>query len=173
MKTSRTSIWVLALLFLVFLGYLGASYGQLPEMVATHFDLEGHPNGWMSRRGHLFFILGLGILFPAVLPGLVALSRFLPDSSLNLPNREYWLSPQRRGETRAFLGQHALWFSSLAVIFTLGVHHLIVRANLQPGVRLSPLMLWSLVGGLLLGLALWITILVRRFALPKSSSSRK
>lgn len=32
-------------------------WDRLPARLATHFDIAGHPNGWMSREGALKFIL--------------------------------------------------------------------------------------------------------------------
>ena len=34
-------------------------WDQLPARMATHFDINGHPNGWMSREASLAFALGL------------------------------------------------------------------------------------------------------------------
>jgi len=30
--------------------------------MATHFNAANHPNGWMSREGSMYFILGLYLL---------------------------------------------------------------------------------------------------------------
>jgi hypothetical protein len=34
-------------------------WDQLPMRLATHFDINGRPNGWMSRQASLVFALGL------------------------------------------------------------------------------------------------------------------
>jgi hypothetical protein len=48
-------------------------WDQLPLRMATHFDFNGHPNGWMSREVALWFALGLTafvlIVFTVVLLG--------------------------------------------------------------------------------------------------------
>ena len=97
MKPSLTIILgliALALLQAVFY------YPQLPDTIATHFAGNGEPNGWSSKS--TFFLLMIGIMVfigislgPSVLwlwqPGLV-----------NLPNRDYWLAPERNEQTKQF-----------------------------------------------------------------------
>ncbi len=68
MKTLRTPLLVLGLLYLCFFGYLAASSSQLPERVATHFDGSGQPDGWSSRSDHLRFMLVFGLAFPLFVP---------------------------------------------------------------------------------------------------------
>ena len=34
-------------------------WDELPARMATHFDANGQPNGWMSREAALYFALGL------------------------------------------------------------------------------------------------------------------
>jgi uncharacterized membrane protein len=45
--------------------YLAMIWGQLPETVATHFNIEGKADGWSSKNTLLYLpaILGLGIYF--------------------------------------------------------------------------------------------------------------
>lgn len=45
-------------------------WDQLPARMATHFNAMNQPNGWMSREGSLYFILGL-YLFLAVVFTLI------------------------------------------------------------------------------------------------------
>ena len=42
-------VTVLILAYALFFGYTAATYAQLPAKVASHFDIHGNPNGWMSR----------------------------------------------------------------------------------------------------------------------------
>ena len=41
------------------------SWDQLPARLATHFDLQNHPNGWMSREASLILSLALAALVAA------------------------------------------------------------------------------------------------------------
>ncbi|MDR3653145.1 MAG: SdpI family protein [Paludibacter sp.] len=50
--------WILILLPLA---YLATIWKNLPAQVATHFDLQGNPNGWSSKNSLIYMIGGLGI----------------------------------------------------------------------------------------------------------------
>jgi len=41
-------------------------WDRLPANMATHFNAANHPNGWMSREGSMYFILGLYLLMVAL-----------------------------------------------------------------------------------------------------------
>jgi serine/threonine-protein kinase len=165
MKTARGPALILGLLYLCFLGYLAMSYGQLPDRVATHFDGSGRPNGWMSRSFHLWFTLVLGLAFPLIVTVILFLTRFLPDSLINIPRRDYWLSAERRTDTFAYLFRQSLWFACIGVCFVTAIHFLIVQANLNlhpPGYLSTPLLL-GVVGGFLVALAAWAIAMIRYF----------
>ena len=168
MKALRTPTVVLVLLYLCFLGYLLYSAGQLPERVATHFDGRGQPNGWMSRSSHVMFIGGMGVLVPLGIVGLCYLLRWLPDNLINIPRREYWLAPERRAETVAFLFRSSLWFASEMVLFFTALQALLVRANRWQPARLETGLLLAVAGLLVAGTVVWIVAALRRFRLPRA-----
>lgn len=64
---------LLVLITLSPLAYLGYTWDQLPQVVATHFDLSGKPNGWSDKTTLIYLIGGLGLgmyLLMLVLPKL-------------------------------------------------------------------------------------------------------
>ena len=89
--------------------------------------------------------------------------RFLPANLISIPNRDYWLSIERRRHTVDDLFAHSLWLSCLTLAFVGGVHFLIVHANNQMPRQLSTALILGLAGGFLAGLVIWIWRLVRRF----------
>src|SRR5207237_1170658 len=117
MKTLRAPIIILGLLYFGLPVSLAYSAGELPERVATHFDASGQPNGWMSRHGHIIFIMLLGLALPLLVAGSFFCLRFFPGRGINLPHREYWLAPERRAGTFSYLLRHGLWFDCLWVWF--------------------------------------------------------
>jgi hypothetical protein len=162
-NSARVPAILLGTLYLGFLGYVFLSAGHLPERVATHFSLGGQPDGWMHRSTHLGFILAFGLVFPLLIVGLLYATRFLPVSIINIPRRDYWLAADRRAGTYAYLFRHSLWFACLGVAFITGVHHLVVRANMQPVARLSTWALLVVAGSFLVGLVSWIVAMICHF----------
>src|SRR5256885_16505272 len=59
-------------------GLYAMSWQQLPERLATHFDLANHPNGWMSRGASLAFLLVMEI-FVATLATVILARVKKPD----------------------------------------------------------------------------------------------
>lgn len=154
-KAIRTPALLLGLLYLCFFGSLAVSRSTLPARVATHFDGDGRPNGWMSTSAHLRFMLVFGLGFPLFVPAISYISRFLPASCFNIPNRDYWLAPARRRQVCDYLFRHSLWFASMALCFVIGIHFSIIHANsFGPG-HLSTLLILIVAGSFLAGTAVW------------------
>jgi hypothetical protein len=162
MKPLRTPIIPLVLLYLCFLGYWAWSFSQLPERIATHFNLSGQPNGWMSRAANQWLVLLLSLFFPSFVVLLSYVARFVPGI-VNVPHREYWLAPERRIETSNYLVRLSLWFACLAVWFVMGIEYSIVQANQQSLPHLSNSMLLLVVGPFLIGTVVWAGVLLRHF----------
>jgi hypothetical protein len=160
----------LAICYVLFFAYVASSYGELPAKVASHFDINGQPNGWMSRASCVGFTLGLGLLLPAFIVGMMSGAGRIPVSFINLPHRDYWLEPERRQAALASLRIYALWFSCLNVLFVTGLHWLIVQANLSgqnpqaQGPHLNGLGIALLAGGFLAGTGIWLVLLLRHFS---------
>jgi uncharacterized membrane protein len=160
-------LWILGLiLVLLYQGFLGCwfwSGSQLPELVATHFNGAGEPNGWMNRSDHQMFMLVFGLAFPGVIVLLSYATRFLPRGMVNIPHRDYWLAPERRRETSNYLTHLSLWLACLAVGFVIGLELSIVQANRQHPPHLSLIALLVVVVPFLAGVIVWVLIVMRHF----------
>src|SRR6185437_4166893 len=51
-------IWVIMILPVIYLFY---AWNTLPDIVPTHFGIDGQPNGWSSRTTLIYLVAGLGI----------------------------------------------------------------------------------------------------------------
>ncbi len=140
----------------------------LPPVVASHFEKDGYANGFMSRGTYVRFMLALVIGFPLLLRVMIGFAFRSPDARIHLPNREYWLAPERREQTVAFLQSTLQQFVALLIVFLCYTHWLVVRANGSNPARLSTP--W-MVGGLLAFVALSLVgtrRLLRRFSVRPS-----
>lgn len=166
---ARNSHWVtwtvfIALLLFAMLFVTGTA-SELPPMVASHFDAGGQPNAFMTRDGYIRFMLcvcvGLPVLIVAVLT--VVYSR---ASELKLPNREYWMAPQRIDRTRSFLVAHGVWLGSMLVILSCFVHRLELSANRQLPPHLPNQPFAACMIAFLIAMAAWIAALMFAFRRP-------
>jgi uncharacterized membrane protein len=139
-------------------------YPQLPPVVASHFDGAGRPNGWSSRVSFFMIYWGISGLMVFAFYGLPVLLRRLPVSLINVPNREYWLAPERRAESLDALAGQMHWFGNAALILIVITFQLAIRANL--GWEFQSGAMWVVLLGFLTFVGAWISRLYRRFAKP-------
>lgn len=165
MKPLRTSLIVLVLLYVGFLCFWAWSATQLPERIATHFNLSGQPDGWMSRSADQGLTLLLSVFFPSFVVVLSFISRYVPGIT-NIPNRDYWLAPERRKQTSNYLVRHSIWFACLAILFVTGIQYSTLQANKQSPPQLSTSMIFLVAGPFLAGVAVWMAVLLRHFRRP-------
>jgi len=144
-----------AVLVCVFCNVLVATAAHLPARVATRFDAAGRANGWMDRANHLLFMELFGLGLPLFIAALFYLIRFLPAHGFNLPHRDHWLAPERRGATYAFIFVRGLWLSCLTLGFTTGVNLLLTLANQVSPPHLPASDIWLLVGGYTGAVGIW------------------
>jgi uncharacterized membrane protein len=146
--------------------YVWLSSGALPEVVASHFRGDGTANGYMLRASYLRFTLvlitAIAVLF-GILPDRVLSS---PERRLRVPNADYWLAPERRAETVAYLREHLGRLCPLLVVFLCAVHGLVVRANESVPPRLSTGWFFGAMALLLLALVLWMRAFMAHFRRP-------
>src|SRR5579871_4009359 len=108
---------LLALAWLAYAVFVWSSAAYLPERVATHFGLHGEPNGWETHAGYIRFSLIFGVAVPAFILGIFSLARVGDGGLMNIPRRDYWLAPERRDETLAFVQRQGAWLASILVVF--------------------------------------------------------
>ncbi|MCE9518630.1 MAG: protein kinase, partial [Verrucomicrobia bacterium] len=143
---------------------LVSTASQLPPRVASHFGLEGQPNGWMGRASYLALFGCLPLLFGGVAVLISWMTRRLPARFINIPRRDFWLTPERRPAVAAFLRRRMFWLAVLMTAFLAGLHLLTVHANQSVPVHLSMDGLLALVIAFLLALLVWTICLLMRLA---------
>lgn len=129
MATHRIAYSLLALSSLLALAQHGWYWNQLPDRVATHFNWRGEPDAWMSKHAATLAMCCFQLGMPLLMLVMAELVAVLPVRWINLPHREIWLSPERRGETIAYVRGFMARIAVLLTIFFLALNHLVFRAN--------------------------------------------
>lgn len=144
-----------------FLGHILYYYPHLPEKMATHFNFAGEPDGWMPKGEFIWFNVGLMIFILALFFLMGFFLPKMPHYLINLPNKDYWLAPERRAETlRRMQGEMETFYIALFLLLV-SMNHLIFRANLH-NENLSPAS-WVIVGAFLLYTFVWAIGLHKKF----------
>jgi hypothetical protein len=158
-----SSLPALAVVLAVAAGFILLSGQSLPPIVASHFTAGGNADSFMPRNAYLGLMLVMAVGVPILLALGYSLLHLVPPHLVSLPNRDYWLSPERTAETFAFLRKHGIYLSALMATFLCFIHWLVVRANeLQPPHLSASLFMTGLVP-FLLAVAVWIGVLFVRF----------
>jgi hypothetical protein len=139
--------------------------GKLPAKVASHFNGVGQPDDTMLRDNYLLFMTAIGIGLPLFMVGVFYSIRFFPPAIVNMPNRDYWLAPERRLATAQTMLTYGLWLASAESVFLTLIHLQVVQANLAQPVRLTNL-IWVQLFFFLAFVAVWLVALFRQFRMP-------
>lgn len=156
---------ILFFLISLFLSQIVYYYPNLPEKVASHFDVFGEADGWMSKSSFLVFqliLLAFIALFSFALPVLL---KKTPISLINLPNKEYWLAPERKERTFSILSRRFEWFGIALCALMISINQLVIQANLTDQ-NFSPAS-WYIVGAFLLFVVIWSIRLCKDFKIAK------
>lgn len=145
-------------------GFILQSGQSLPPVVASHFAVDGNANGFMPRNLYLNLMLFIGVGVPFLLAVGHRLVRLVPHHLVSLPNRDYWLSPERTTETFAFLYNHGIYLSALLTTFICFIHWLVVRANEVQPPHFSPSLFFTGLVLFLLAVVIWIGVIFVHFS---------
>jgi len=151
-----------SLLSALFVGHAIYHYFILPGEVATHFGFSGNPDAWGPKTVFFlwyFIITGILVLM------FVLVNRALKPGHLtwlNIPNKEYWLAPERIHGTLHYVRSGILLFGSGTLLFVLDLVNQSFQVSLGNASKLDhPL---STLAIYLLFCGLWMVGLYRRFS---------
>lgn len=147
-------------------------YPQLPDTMASHFAGKGTPNGWQPKQAFFLLtsvVIGMTTAAAFVMPFVLG---SLPEGKINLPNKSYWLAPERREDTWRFFRAQMAWFGcGLLFVLLYGISQAI-NANLPTVRHFDSQGMWYVLGGFLLFALVWTVHFLRHFYnLPPSNSS--
>jgi uncharacterized membrane protein len=139
-------------------------YPLLPERMASHFGPHGEVNNWQSKEA--FFttmtaVVGVSFVAGFVVPMLLAIT---PASMINLPNKEYWLAPERRVQTMRYVSMKMAWFGCGLLFLLLFVTSEAINANLPSHGQFNSQAMWVVLFGFLVFTAMWTVSLLRHFS---------
>ena len=143
-------------------------YPQLPPVVASHFDARGVANGWQPKSA--FFVVFVAVSVVAVVVGFVIprILTVLPTQLINLPNKQYWLAPERIAETQQFFSGYFGWLGCALYLLMIFAFDFAVRSNLHPENPPDGTRFWYVLGGFLLFSFLWSILMMAKFLRPPS-----
>ena len=136
---------------------------SLPARVASHFGTSGFANGFLSHKIYVIATLCACILLPVLVVIPINLALQNPNAPLNIPNRDYWLAPERRAASVEFVQAQMTRFGVALLLFIGYAHWLVVQANERSPPRLASVSFVSALAVFLGFVIVWIAIFLNRF----------
>jgi uncharacterized membrane protein len=163
--------WIAFAAMLLFaIVYFAATTPNLPPLVASHFDGSGYPTAYMTRNFYTKFVFFMGVGLPIALVALLSLI-YSRASDMKMPNRDYWLAPERIALTRALLVAHGVCFGCLMVAMVCYVHWLEMNAHQTMPPHLSGRLVSAGLFVFFLVTGGWIIAMLRYFRRPRLTTS--
>ena len=92
----------------------------------------------------------------------------IADWALSIPNKEYWLGPERRQETMDYVVRWLLWFGSLNLLLMLMIFR---QAHLSRLGQADPAGMWVVMAAYVAGSIVFTVRLLIRFSVPPAPGS--
>ena len=128
MRSGRI-FYIIALLICIF--ETARLWNISPGQMAAHFNIQGNPDRFVSKAEFFWFELQTIMVVIGTSIPLQLLFTFLPQNLINIPNREYWLAPERHDETINRLNSFSAMMFGVILLTIHAVFEISVYANLQ------------------------------------------
>lgn len=151
--------------------YFSSYYAQLPDVVASHFNGRGVPNGWQSKPAFFGLFLAMNVLAAMMGFAIPRLISTLPPQLINLPNKRYWLAPDHLAETMKLLRAYFAWFACAVFLVMILTFDYAIQSNLHPDNRPDVSRMWYILAGFLAFLIVWIVRMFTQFGRPPADHS--
>lgn len=161
---SKTRL-ILFLAVLAFVGHILFVYFGLPPNVASHFDGQGNPNGWMSKSTFLLFELGVLVFVVGQFLLVPFFVGRLPPSLVNMPNRDYWLSDEHKEETLEIFRGYFEVFGTGIILLLIVVNQMVYSANIARANLSSSI--WVVIVAFVVFAIVWLIKFMSEFRLNK------
>ena len=143
-----------------------ASLLILPERVAIHFGPGGRADNWASSHFNALLMTTVQVILFCAIYFNRRLVLMFPRKMINLPNREYWLSPANFDRAMGKM-QDLLWNIGAVMFLLLFVMGLLsLKANLSAPVRLDEAALFTALGLFTVYIICWLAAYYRAFRIP-------
>jgi hypothetical protein len=174
-KLRRPAIRLTATLFVLTLaaclGELFWAYHQLPERVHAHFPswihfgAEGPRWVFVAASGAIPVLIALAALIS------IRLAKSQPEKFVQIPNRDYWMSPARREQTLDMIASRIYLLGAVKFVADAIFIYAAVRANLAGATELNPTLLFLLACGFIVAKLALAAQLLWRFRFPIGGSA--
>ena len=163
-KKHSLAITLFALLGALMAGHALYHYSLLPDRIATHFGFSGAPDAWGPKTVFFFWYFMLTLIIAG---GYALIQRAFSQkhtSWINIPNKKYWLAPERLDETLDYLKRGLLQIGSGTLLMVLDLVHQSFQVSLGLASKLTHI--WTSAAVCIAFCVIWVAGIYRRFTSP-------
>ena len=163
-----TLTWAQKVLFLLpalALVHMAYYWPQLPSPMASHFGPSGKADGWMDKQSFAIFYVVLVSVISLTWSSFGWLLKKTPNDMINLPNKEYWLAPERREQSLARMSRQLSVFGIATLAFLMAVMQTVFLSNLRGSDQLGSLF-FVYFAGFMLYTGIWTVQMLRDWKVP-------
>jgi uncharacterized membrane protein len=143
--------------------YFRHYYPLLPNIMASHFDARGTPNGWSTKEAFFEIFAGMTVLAAVLVFGIPSIIAITPRQLINLPNKEYWLAPEQRAASMEFLRGWFAWFGCAVYAVIVVAFDYAIQTNLHAPAGANPTRIWYMLALFGAFTVAWMVRLFSRF----------
>lgn len=159
----KLDLWIFFLLLVILFVTAGVDYTKLPDRVALHFNGAGEPDGWGSKGSMITCQLVLYIFMGLLFGGIRFLVPIIPDSLVNMPNKEYWLAPERRDNTHRIIQQSVMWLGNATLLLFVVLFQFNTQANMTAKPALNMILFLPIFVGYMVFILGWAVVFTLQF----------
>ncbi|KAJ5080254.1 immunity protein sdpi [Anaeramoeba ignava] len=167
---SLSMLTILGLILVVWIH--GGIYSKyLPDECASHYSFDGKPTGYSGKWTLIAVYWVAGTLIGLLFFSLPFCIRVCPESSINMPNKEYWLSPSRKSRTFRVLSSYLFSMGIVIQLFLIILFAVIFAANVRDPHEKPPYA-WIFIVDFIVFILFFIFVIVKlllRFKKPKNA----
>ena len=144
MTIRKILYWIFAVLSSLYFALLIYYYPFLPERIASHFNISGEADGWMNKESFLILMI---IIFVVVNGSLFGITFFIKSSTsiINIPNKEYYLSPERKDASLKIINNFLMLINNLTIVLIIVINYLIIRTNIEGTDKLTSYFIYIII----------------------------
>ncbi len=156
------------LLFFEFVFY----FPVLPGKIAAHFNFEGFADAWYDKPNYYLFFLLVYVLTAGSLAVIAYSIPFLPNSLINIPNRDVLLNNDNRKKTLKIISDHIFHIGTVTIFLLIATNYFIFQLNVK-GENFLPRSIFILLFAYLLFVAVIFIHLFKKLRSPDFTHSGK
>lgn len=104
---------------------------RLPQNVAVHFGGTGAANNWGNRQFLITFDLAVITVIFAMFITITLLIKHISSEMINLPDKNYWLSGEKKEKTLTIIQNILSEFGLATIILLLIIFEIVYRTNVK------------------------------------------